>query len=225
MCKKTQKQSKRSQINKKIWQINQKSIQIGMMPLVNIPFCNFFLSHVPFGTFLSIGDWCLKSNREIVSFRACGRGEAAWGRETTLFPWPAARALRSSLWRLFACGLGFCDWNRRLTRDTRAPPSHSRFPSFRLFSLKKSGKIVKMDSRDQNQILNFSWFFDMASISYINHHFLAPRLLKPLKSSPRSQNLPGEPLTAHSERKSTKINPKTAKNRLFLTFVSFMKLS
>ena len=53
---------------------------------------------------------------------------------------------------------------RRLTRDTRAPPSHSRFPG-RLtrdsqisspFFRKKSGKIVKisfLDSRDQNKIL------------------------------------------------------------------------
>ena len=45
----------------------------------------------------------------------------------------------------------------------------------------------------------------MTVISYINPHFLAPSPLKPLKSSPRYQNLPGEPLTAHSEQKTAKI--------------------
>ena len=63
--------------------------------------------------------------------------------------------------------------------------------------------------------------FYMPSISYINPYFRAPSPLKPLKSSPRYQNLPGEPLTAHSDQKTTKIDQKTAKNRLCLTFVSF----
>ena len=37
------------------------------------------------------------------------------------------------------------------------------------------------------------------SISTINHHFLAPSPLKPLKSSPRYQNLLGDLLIAHSD--------------------------
>ena len=39
----------------------------------------------------------------------------------------------------------------------------------------------------------------MTSISYINHHFRAPSSLKPLNSSPRYQNLPRDPLIAHSD--------------------------
>ena len=66
--------------------------------------------------------------------------------------------------------------------------------------------------------------FYMTSISYINPYFLAPSPLKPLKSNSRYQNLPGEPLTAHSEPKRAKIDQKPAKNRPMLTFVSFMKL-
>ena len=50
--------------------------------------------------------------------------------------------------------------------------------------------------------------FYMPGISYINHYFRAPSPLKPLKSNSRYQNLPGEPLTAHSEPKSTKNPPK-----------------
>ena len=33
----------------------------------------------------------------------------------------------------------------------------------------------------------------------INHHFLAPRTLKPLKSNPRDQNLPGLLFRDHSD--------------------------
>ena len=51
--------------------------------------------------------------------------------------------------------------------------------------------------------------FYMPSISYINLHFRAPSPLKPLKSSPRYQNLPGEPLTAHSDTKKRQNRPKT----------------
>jgi len=65
----------------------------------------------------------------------------------------------------------------------------------------------------------------MASISYINPYFRAPSPLKPLKSSPRYQNLPGESLTVHSDPKTAKIDQKPARNRPMLTFVSFMKLS
>jgi len=47
---------------------------------------------------------------------------------------------------------------------------------------------------------------------------------KPLKSSPRYQNLPGESFTAHSDQKTAKIYQKTTKHRPMLIFVSFMKL-
>ena len=67
--------------------------------------------------------------------------------------------------------------------------------------------------------------FCMTGISYINSYFLAPSPLQPLKSNSRSQNLPGEPLTAHSDPKTAKIDKKTAQNRPMLTLVSFMKLS
>ena len=67
--------------------------------------------------------------------------------------------------------------------------------------------------------------FYMPGISYINPHLRAARSLKPLKSNSRYQNLPGEPLTAHSEQKMTKIDQKNAKNRPMLTFVSFINLS
>ena len=39
----------------------------------------------------------------------------------------------------------------------------------------------------------------MTSSSYINPYFRAPSPLKPLKSTPRYRNLPGESLTAHSD--------------------------
>ena len=65
----------------------------------------------------------------------------------------------------------------------------------------------------------------MAGISYINPYFLPPSPLKPLKSSSRYQNLPGEPLTDHSDPKKAQIDKKPAKNRPMLTCVSFMKLS
>ena len=61
----------------------------------------------------------------------------------------------------------------------------------------------------------------MASISYVNPYFRAPSPLKPLKSNSRYQNLPGEPLIAHSDTKTTKIYQKTAKNLFCLNFVSF----
>ena len=65
----------------------------------------------------------------------------------------------------------------------------------------------------------------MTSIWYINPYFLAPSPLKPLKSIPRYQNLPGESLTAHSDPKNCQNRQTTAKNRPMLTFASFMKLS
>ena len=61
--------------------------------------------------------------------------------------------------------------------------------------------------------------------SYINPYFLAPSPLKPLKSSPRYQNLPGEPLTAHSDHKGPFPDPKTANidqtKETNLTYVDF----
>ena len=77
-------------------------------------------------------------------------------------------------------------------------------PVPRIFSCKNSGKIVKIDfsdSRDQNKITKFSWFFYTTSISYINPLFRAPRPLKPLKSRPRGQNPPGGPLIVHSDHR------------------------
>ena len=47
----------------------------------------------------------------------------------------------------------------------------------------------------------------MTSISYINRYFRAPSPLKPLKSSPRYQNLPGESLTAHSDHRGPLSDP------------------
>ena len=41
----------------------------------------------------------------------------------------------------------------------------------------------------------------MDSISMINYHFLAPSLLKPLKSSPGYQNLPGVLSRPHSDHR------------------------
>ena len=75
-------------------------------------------------------------------------------------------------------------------------------PVFPIFARKKSGQIVKIgfsDSRDQNKITRFLRFFYTTGISYINPLFQAPKPLKPLKSRPRGQNLPGDPLIAHSD--------------------------
>ena len=66
---------------------------------------------------------------------------------------------------------------------------------------------VFLDSRNQHQILNLFRFLYMTSISYINHHFRAPSPLKPLKSIPRYQNLPGESLMAHSDHWGTLSDP------------------
>ncbi len=69
---------------------------------------------------------------------------------------------------------------------------------------KKSREIeqkVFLDSRDQHKILKFVRFLFMTSISYINPYFRAPSPLKPLKSSPRYQNVPGESLIAHSDHR------------------------
>ena len=64
-----------------------------------------------------------------------------------------------------------------------------------------------LDSQDQNKILKCFRFLYMTSVSYINQYFLAPSPLKPLKSSPRYQNLPGESLTAHSDHRGPLSDP------------------
>ena len=56
----------------------------------------------------------------------------------------------------------------------------------------------------------------MAGISYINPYFLAPSPLKPLKSNSRYQNLPGEPLTAHSAPKNDQNRPKNNQTSTFV---------
>ena len=58
--------------------------------------------------------------------------------------------------------------------------------------------------------------FYMPGISYINPYFRAPSPLKPLKSNSRYQNLPGEPLTAHSDPKE---RPKPTKAGQKSTYV------
>ena len=50
-----------------------------------------------------------------------------------------------------------------------------------------------------NSILIFFIFLNMNSISSINHHFLAPKPLKTLKSSPDGQELPGDSLRDRSD--------------------------
>ena len=112
--------------------------------------------------------------------------------------------------------------NRRLTRDSLIPS-----PFFRK-KFRKIRKINFSDSQDQNKILNFLIcvnFLYMASISYINPYFRAPSPLKPLKSSPRSQNLPGFLLAAHSDHRGPVSAQFCGLCCLFLTFVSFMRLS
>ena len=58
--------------------------------------------------------------------------------------------------------------------------------------------------------------FYMAGISYINPYFLATSHLKPLKSSPRYQNLPGESLTVHSDPKNDQNRPKTGQTSTYV---------
>ena len=83
-------------------------------------------------------------------------------------------------------------------------------PVFQILFLKKSEKIVKicfLDSQDQKKIWICLWFSKTTSMSYINPLFRAPSLLKPLNSSSRYQNLPREPLTAHSDHRGTPFRP------------------
>ena len=91
--------------------------------------------------------------------------------------------------------------------------------------IRKIVKIIFLDTWDQNKILKvliFSKFVYMASISYINRYFRAPSPLKPLKSRPQGQNLPGFTLIAHSGHRG----PVSAKccrlNCLYLTLFDFI---
>ena len=72
------------------------------------------------------------------------------------------------------------------------------------FFVKKSGKSFFWAPGTKIKIWIF-WtfvkFLYMASISYIKPHFRAPSPLKPLKSRPQGQNLPGFPLIAHSDHR------------------------
>ena len=60
----------------------------------------------------------------------------------------------------------------------------------------------------------------MTSILHINPYFRAPSPLKPLKSSPRYQNLPGELLTAHSDHRG-RISDPIYLQKYFCLFVWF----
>ena len=53
----------------------------------------------------------------------------------------------------------------------------------------------------------------MPGISYINPYFLPPSPLKPLKSSPRYQNLPGNHLQLIPTRKTTENDQNRPKTR------------
>ena len=64
----------------------------------------------------------------------------------------------------------------------------------------------------------------MTSISYVNPYVLAPSPLKPLKSSSRYQNLPGEPLTAHSEQKKNPNRPKNCQKSTYVDRFSYINL-
>ena len=56
-------------------------------------------------------------------------------------------------------------------------------------------------------ICHFFRFSYMESISMINHDFLAPRLLEPLKSNPGDQNIPRVLLRDHSDHRGPLSDP------------------
>ena len=98
-------------------------------------------------------------------------------------------------------------------KDIRAPPDHGQcllfglrreFPAtifgFPDFFRKHIRKIVFLIPGNKIKFLIFSFFF-MNSSSNMYHHFLAPSLLKALKSSPRYQNLPGVSPRTHSDHR------------------------
>ena len=145
--------------------------------------------------------------------------------------WCVSEIIVVRLWNAEEWNPGFL---RCLTRDSWVvsleipgfPATISGFLDF--FFRKKFGTSKKsffLDSRDQNKILKFLWFFYMTSISYMNPSFLAPSLLKPLKSSSRYQNLPGFLLTAHSDHRGPVSAQFCPLSCHFLTFGSFINLS
>ena len=81
---------------------------------------------------------------------------------------------------------------------------------FRKKNPEKSGKSVFWTPGTKIKFWIF-WIFSkilyMANISYINPYFRAPSPLKPLKSTPRYQNLPGESVTAHSDHRGPLSDP------------------
>ena len=121
---------------------------------------------------------------------------------------------------------------RRLTRDSWVSVVSLEItgivvsleiPVFRILLVKNFGKIVKIvfsDSRAQNRILKCLWIFNMAGISYINLHFRAPSDIKHFNSTPRYQNLPGEPLTAHSDHQGPLSDPMYPPRWCFFDHVS-----
>ena len=115
----------------------------------------------------------------------------------------------------------------RLTRDSQVVSLEiPRFPAH--FFVKKIWKIRKILFFElPKPKLNFEilMIFYMPGISYINPYFRAPSPLKPLKSRPQGQNLPGFLLIAHSahlEPLSARFCPLSCH---FLTSDSFISLS
>ena len=76
------------------------------------------------------------------------------------------------------------------------------------------GKASKLALATPGINMTFLIFFlkHIDSISTIIHHFLAPRPLKPLKSSPRYQNLYGILLRDHSDHQGPLSDPIYLKN-------------
>ena len=96
--------------------------------------------------------------------------------------------------------------NRRLTRDSRIPDF-----SRKKFWKNRKNRFFGLPGPKSNHEI-FMIFYTTGN-SYINPYFRAPRPLKPLKSSPRGQNLPGDPLIAHSAHRE----PLSARSRPWLS--------
>ena len=77
-----------------------------------------------------------------------------------------------------------------------------RFPSqFFVNKFRKNRKNRFFGFLGPKQNFEILMILYMSGISYINPYFLAPRPLKPLKSRPQGQNLPGFLLRAHSDHR------------------------
>ena len=107
-------------------------------------------------------------------------------------------------------------WNRRLTRD-------SRIPDFSRKNFRKNRKNRFFGLPGPKSNFEILMIFYMPRISYINPYFRAPRLLKPLKSRPRGQNLPGDPLIAHSDHRGPVSAQFCGLSCLFLTYFKLNK--